>query len=176
MRDFAAKWTALPDWATARLELPDLAVTSVDGLEQMLVSGDLAALVAGGMTPVGFNEIASGDPYAIRLARDRALVVSARPIPIGSGWDAAGYGMTVMTGGYHVFAFSGSGIGDLLARATTLDPASTGPSAAVRFAGADAIVYRHGADALRVHVERGLAPYLWQWLTVALPGPASPAG
>jgi len=160
----------VPDWATARLTALGLEIDSVGGLEQILVSGDLAAAlrdIAGGAKPVGFYAIASGDPYAVRLARDRALVVSTREIAAGAGWQEPGYAATPVSGFYHVFDFSGPGIPTLLGRATTLDPGAASPSAAVGFAGINAVVYRHESqDRLRVHVERGLAPYLWQWLRV----------
>jgi sarcosine oxidase gamma subunit len=170
MRDLVATWTEVPDWATARLAAPGLEIRGVAGLEQLLVSGDLVAALrdlAEGAKPVGFHEVASGDPFAIRLARDRALIVSTREITASAGWREGGYAATPVSGGYHVFDVSGPGIADLLGRATTLDPGAASPSATVGFAGIAAVVYRHESeDRLRVHVERGLAPYLWQWLRV----------
>ena len=55
-----------------------------------------------------------------------------------------------------------------IARGTTLDPAGPpGASATLSFAGIGAIVYRRQRS-LRIHVDRGLAAYLWTWMeTVA---------
>jgi sarcosine oxidase gamma subunit len=169
MRDFATKWTAPPDW-TAWLTAPGLEITTVVGLEQALVSGDLAAALAdlaGGAEASGAYAVATGDPYALRLARDRALIVSSRPIACRVGWHPRGYAATPMSAGYHVFELAGSGLPGLLARATTLDLASASPSATIVFAGVAAILYRREGKA-RLHVERGLAPYLWRWLEVSV--------
>ncbi|MGN6538854.1 MAG: hypothetical protein ACTHKQ_24390, partial [Mesorhizobium sp.] len=52
----------------------------------------------------------------------------------------------------------------VIARAATLSPETTSASAAMLFAGVNAVVYRHGArNRLRVHVDCGLAAYLWEW-------------
>ena len=62
------------------------------------------------------------------------------------------------------FEASGAGVRDLLARAVTVDPDHPGPCAAMPFGGVMAVVYRHGdAGTLRIHVDRGLASYLWEW-------------
>jgi sarcosine oxidase gamma subunit len=54
---------------------------------------------------------------------------------------------------------------EIVKRATTISLATPGPCAAVHFAGIGAYLYRFGnAGAVRVHVDRGLVPYLWQWL------------
>lgn len=53
-----------------------------------------------------------------------------------------------------------------IARGTTLDPSQASASAALSFAGINAVVYRH-QDRLRVHVDRGLAAYLWTWMEQA---------
>jgi len=74
-----------------------------------------------------------------------------------------------MDAGLHVFEVEGEGLGRIVARATTLDPAGKSPLAALLFAGVHAVVYRHGTvGRLRVHVDRGLAAYLWEWLEKAV--------
>lgn len=169
MRDLAEKWIAPPHWATAAIAVPGLAVKSRIGLRQHLVSGDLAAWAGASKLPsrgVGAFGQVSGEAFCVQVARDRLLAVSAGPLDVAPGWHEAGFAVTPVSAGLHVFEAEGAALDGLVARATTLDPEARSPSAALTFAGAHAIVYRHG-DALRIHVERGLAPYLWGWMEKA---------
>ena len=79
------------------------------------------------------------------------------------GWHADGYAITDVSAMYHVFEFEGPDLADMIAEAMFVDPRAKSPSAATVFAGQQAIVY-HRDGRLRVHVERGFAPYVWQWL------------
>ena len=97
------------------------------------------------------------------IARDRMLVVNAPASSTPPGWHAEGYAITDVSAMYHVFEFEGPGLPDLIAEAMFVDPRAQSPSAATVFAGQQAIVY-HRDGKLRVHVERGFAPYIWQWL------------
>jgi hypothetical protein len=68
----------------------------------------------------------------------------------------------------HIFEIEGEGLAELWARATTLDVNGSTSSAAILFAGVAVFGCRHGrGDRLRIHVDRGLAPYLWKWLEQA---------
>lgn len=169
MRNLAEKWAVVPDWQEAAIVVPGLAIRSVAGLSQYLVSGDLDAWSkASGVSAKGVGAFgkAEGERYAAQAARDRMLVVSANPLDIEPGWHDAGFGVTVVSAGLQVFEAEGSAIADLIARATTLDPSAGSASATLSFAGANAVVYRHG-DRLRIHVDRGLASYLWTWMETA---------
>lgn len=167
MRDLAEKWPPMPEWDTAVIDTGTLRIRTLRGLEQRLVSGDLAAWalvsnMAG--SGVGYGEIARRDRYMVRIARDRALAVSKTPLDIADGWHGQGFAVSVLDAGLHVFEIAGPGTAGLLARATTLDPNGTSSSAAMLFADVHALVYRHdGPETVRVHVDRGLAPYLWEW-------------
>lgn len=171
MRDLAEKWSEMPRWASHALEAPGLTVRTLTGLSQLLVSGDLDAWnrKAGMQGPgVGALAVAAGDPYAVRLARDRILAIATSPFAIQPGWHDEGFAVTQVNAGLHVFQISGPSLPGLIARAVTVDPANAGPSAALSFAGVAASVYRHqGDDTVRVHVDRGLAGYLWTWLETA---------
>ncbi|PZO81222.1 MAG: hypothetical protein DI629_05225 [Mesorhizobium amorphae] len=175
MRDLAQKWTPVPHWAGARIETDGLSVTTVSVGEQTLVSGDLEAWshMSGLAAPgVGAFGLAQGQAYTVRLARDRLLAVSAAPLPHARGWHSSGFGVTGMNGGLHVFEVSGPDALRLIERGTSLAPGDRSRSASVPFAGASVILYRHG-EALRLHVERPLAPFLWRWMevtTAAMPG------
>lgn len=165
MRNLAEKWTAMPDWRTAVIDTPGLAIRSLTGLHQFLVSGDLVAWSkASGipLQPVGAFGTATGDTCTIQVARDRLLVVSAVPSPVAQGWHEQGFAVTTVSAGLLIFDIEGPAAADLVARATTLDPGKASASAAISFAGMNAVVYRHG-ERLRVHVDRGLAAYFWTW-------------
>ncbi|TPN82597.1 hypothetical protein FJ987_28230 [Mesorhizobium sp. CU2] len=167
MRNLAEKWPAVPDFATATLSRDGTSVHTVGGLNQLLVSGDLAAwskasALAG--EGVGAGALASGDKYMVRIARDRLVVVGGVPFPIQAGWHEAGFAVSVMDAGLHVFEIEGPGLAGLVARGTALDPAQTSRSAAILFAGVNVLFYRYGnRNRARLHVDRGLAPYLWEW-------------
>jgi sarcosine oxidase gamma subunit len=170
MRDLAEKWSAEPDWPSAKITAPGLLVREVPGLEQALVSGDLAAWTRqSGIDGPGAGAMAAtqGDRYAARLARDRLLVVSNAPLAITAGWNAEGFAVTPISSGLRVFEAEGPAVEAVVARGTTFDQRSTSASAALSFAGISAILYRHHGK-LRIHVDRGLAAYLWTWMeTVA---------
>ncbi|TPI22409.1 hypothetical protein [Mesorhizobium sp. B4-1-1] len=168
MRNLAEKWPAAPDWATATLSKGSVGVRTLGGLNQLLVSGDLAAwskasALAG--EGVGAGAIAFGDRYMVRIARDRVLAVGEQPFPVAAGWHAAGFAVTAMDAGLHVFEIEGPDLDRLIARGTALDPGAASRSASILFAGVDVLFYRFGnRHRARLHVDRGLAPYLWEWL------------
>lgn len=167
MLDNSARWRPEPDWENARLEGRTVAVRAVTGLAQRLVSGDLDRFLArhGLGCNVGALGLASGGRYAVRVARDRLLVVGLPASECADGWHADGYAVTTMGSALRVLDARGEGVRDLLARATTVDPDDPGPCAALRFFGLTCTVYFHGdAQTLRIHVERGLAASLWEWL------------
>lgn len=166
MRDLAQKWAAVPDWHEAAIEVPDLTVRTRTGLSQYLVSGDLDAWSnVSGLNARGTGAFgkADGDRYAVQVARDRLLVVSTGLPDMENGWNERGFGVTAISAGSHVFEAEGPAVPELVARATPLDHRAASASAAVFFGGAGAAVYRHNA-ALRIHVDRSLATYLWTWM------------
>lgn len=169
MRDLAEKWSVAPDWQSAAITTPGLAIRAVLDLNQLMVSGDLdvwtrASSIGG--TGVGAFGIAQGDRYAARLARDRLLVVSQSPLAIATGWHADGFAVTAISAGLQIFEAEGMALDAFIARGTTLDPAKPSASAALSFAGISAVVYRLDGK-LRIHVDRGLATYLWTWMETA---------
>lgn len=173
MPDPATAWAPPPDPATRRIEVPGLAVRQILGSSQTLVSGDLAAAAArAGVSAegVGALGLAEGETYSVRLARDRMLIVGTGETPLAAGWDPAGFAVTATDAGLAVFEIAGPLAEAVVARATTLPIAGTGPSAAVVFAGIAAVLYRHGTtETLRLHVDRGHAAFVWDWLDTLLP-------
>lgn len=169
MRDFAQKWTAFPDWQHARLSAPDWQARCLTGLSQVLVSGAL---------PKAWEELEAGDievglwglapaqaPYRVRIGRDRALLVSSRPIAFESGWNAAGWAATAAHDAFQVIEIQGAAVEEVIMEATSADLRSGSPSASVRFAGLQGVLlYRSAPDCARLHAEASYLPYLWHWL------------
>ncbi|ENN83875.1 hypothetical protein RHSP_41714 (plasmid) [Rhizobium freirei PRF 81] len=172
MVDHARKWDAAPDWSTAKLIGKDIAIWSIELPDQTLVSGDLAAFGRNAEMDgrgVGTFGHVDGEAYTIRLARDRLLAVGRLPQTVREGWNEAGFAITSFGGANHVFELSGEGQADLLARATSMALLDPGYSASVGFAFVPSVLYRHGPlNNLRLHVERGLAVYVWAWLKTVL--------
>ncbi|MDR6754948.1 hypothetical protein J2Y48_000221 [Mycoplana sp. BE70] len=166
MLDVAAKWQPEPDWAHARLAGRTIAVGAVNGVPQRLVSGDIDRFLARHDLgqEVGALGLAFGDRYAVRVARDRLLVIGLSASDLRDGWHDEGYAVSTVSSALRLFEAKGNGVRHLLAQATTIDPDNPGPCAAMPFAGVMGTVYRHGdAETLRIHVDRGLAAYLWEW-------------
>lgn len=161
MRDLAQSWPRIPDWTGTVYEGRGIRAVTVSGLTQHLVSGNLAPFG----DSIGALGIASGARAAIRIARDRILAVNAEPGLVTPGWHAEGFAATDVSALYHVFEIMGSGVPELLREALLIDPDNAGPSAAVMFAGLHAVLYCiESRDRLRLHVERGHAAYLVNWL------------
>jgi hypothetical protein len=164
MLDNAEKWPLEPDWSRAVLRGRDIEVRGLRGLAQLVVSGDIEGFAERHGLPasVGALGVARGDRYALRVARDRIAVVG---VTDALGWHPAGYAVTSMSGALHVLEFRGSALPDLVARATTIDPRDPGPSASIVFAGVTSYLYFHeDYKMLRLHIDRGLASYVWTWL------------
>ncbi|TPK91515.1 sarcosine oxidase subunit gamma family protein [Mesorhizobium sp. B2-4-17] len=167
MLDNPQKWSPTPDWTTASLEGDGFSIRTLHGLTQCLVSGDLGAFSNkhGLDLGVGALGVVRGDRYAVRMARDRLSAFGLSEEEMGAGWHQDGYAVTQMSAALHIFEFSGPQVLQLVARATTIDPRNPGPCAAVQFAGITSCLYFHESrERLRLHLDRGLAAYMWLWL------------
>lgn len=166
-------WARLPDQEKHRLDAPAVTIRNIVGLTQYMVSGNLkaaakrAAVDADGVGALG---LATGERYSVRLALDRLLIVSAAEGLFEYGWHDAGYAVTGMSSALEAFEFSGPFSLEIIKRATALSHTGPSPCAATSFAGVMAYVYCFGdSEKVRVHLDRGLAPYLWNWLQAVLP-------
>ena len=166
MRDLTSSWRAVPDWQHAQLDQNDITVRSLSLGSQHLVSGNLAGFSAKVHLPdegAGAFGHVSGERYALRIARDRVLVVNGPAEAMDAGWHEDGYAVTDVSAMYHVFEITGDGIEAMIGEAMFIDPNGQSASASTMFAGQGAVVYYHDGR-LRVHIERGFAPFIWQWL------------
>lgn len=108
------------------------------------------------------NELRGDGDRWLWLAPDRALCIGAIEPPAGFVSD--------VTDGLASFEIAGPRAVDILAMASTLDPALLAPGrcAQTLFAGIKVVLYASGSrDTLRLHAERSFAPYLLEWFTQA---------
>ena len=160
MLDLAQTWPRIPNWQEIAEVSPGLTLTTIVGLRQYLVSGNLAPFGDG----IGAFGLAGSENAVLRVARDRLLVVNPDPARVAAGWHADGYAMTDVSAMYHVFELSGPELDGLIGEAVLIDPQNGGPSAATMFAGLQAFVYWQAEGRLRVHIELPHATHLFSWL------------
>ena len=178
MLDRGSFWTPAPE-QDAGLAVQGLRVTVVPGLHQFLLSGDptaISGLVGATVQPrVGFNDIAVGTTYAAAVARDRTLIISDQPLDVAEGWNPASrMAATVMDDAWAILDCEGADLDDLVSMATTIDRSERTPSSALLFASVSCLAYRYGSpSALRLHVERPLAPFLLEWIRRSMEGLAT---
>ena len=148
------------DWRPARradelvIDRPRLEARSLAGLGQTLVSGDAAAGIAAlapGAPILGLYALAPASPHALRIARDRALLVTPQPINADEGWRD-GWSATPVDDGWAIVEVAGADAGLALMQGTSADLAGGSPSAAVMFAGQRCLLARVEAG-FRLHVE-----------------------
>lgn len=167
--DFAAKWPAPPDWDRACIEVEGVRVTARTRVHQLLIGGRLDA-AAEALCPqaqaTGLWEISQRDETLVRLARDRALLVTPAPVAVEAGWREPGWCATDMSDAWRVFEIAGPRVEDLVARAVTADFRAGSPSAAILFANVEAVLYRKDETIARLHVDTALAAYAWRWMEV----------
>ncbi len=159
------------DWAPARragdalMARPGFAVRARTGLGQTLISGDLEAALkalARGAPLLGLYATAPRGRHALRIGRDKALLVTSAPIAVAEGWRD-GWCATAVDDGWVVVDVEGPGAGLVLMQGTSADLAAGSPSAAVLFAGRRCLLL--GAEkGFRLHVEAPWFDALMTWL------------
>ena len=153
-------------WAEAPVSLrgPGLVVRVLPPVPQVMVSGDLDGFLARHALPPAGGRLArmSGGRYALRLARHRMLVIGMDLAPDAAVW-VEGCALTPMTGALAGIEITGPDAMALFARGTAVDPAGNSPSASLSFAGIPLSAHFE-ADALRLHLDRGLVAYLMGWI------------
>lgn len=160
MLDRSAFWSTAPEVLTG----PGLTVRVLPPAPQLMVSGDLTGFLARHDLPPAAGLLAkvTGDRFALRLARSRMLVVGPDLPPEAAGW-VDGCALSPMTGALAIMEITGPDAMALYARGTAVDASTASPSAALVFAGITVIACRHDG-ALRLHLDRGLVPYLMAWI------------
>jgi hypothetical protein len=163
-------WPPIGDSAPAWvIDRDDLRVEQLDGLHQSLVSGALpaaAALVGAELPGLGLFADSALPNCAVRVARDRMLLVGPQPLNAEPGWHEPGFALSSVDNGLQAYALSGASVTALLRAGTAIDPCASSPCASLLFGGFTAIAYRC-QGLLRLHVERSLAHAFEAWLRQA---------
>ena len=121
------------NWRPARrtegllIDRPRLTARAVNGRGQTLVSGDLHAAIAA-LAPcaplLGLFCVAPEDAHALRIASDRALLVTPAPLAAAEGWRG-GWCVTGLDHGFVAIDVAGADAPSALARG----PRRTSPPA-----------------------------------------------
>ena len=141
----------------------------------MLISGDLGAAIAAlapGAPLLGLYAPAPAGAHALRIARDRALLVTPAPLGAADGWRD-GWCATAVDDGWAAIDVEGPDAPSALAQGTSADLAAGSPSAAVLFAGFRCLLAADGRGlpaACRGAVAGGAAHLAGRGVT----GPSSP--
>jgi sarcosine oxidase gamma subunit len=159
------------DWGPARypegtlIDRPRLIVRAIEGRGHALLSGDLEAglaALAPGAPLLGLHGFAPEGPHALRIARDRALLVTPARLGAQDGWRD-GWCATAVDDGWTAVEVEGADAPLVLMQGTSADLAAGSPSAALRFAGLVCLLIRTERG-FRLHVERGWLEALLTWL------------
>lgn len=131
-----------------------------------LMSGDLAAAIASlspGAPILGLGGQCDGGNFAVRIARDRALLVNEAPFDARPGWYAAGYAVSAAADQWQSFTLNGAGAAQVIAEGTAVDLDGASPSAALLFAGQSCLLLRR-AGGFVIFAETPRAWALAEWL------------
>ncbi len=163
------------DWRPARfpegslIPKPRLAMRVLDGLGATLISGDLDAAIAAlapGAPLLGLYASAPEGAHALRIARDRALLVTPAPLSAPEGWrptGESGWCATPVDDGWAAIAIEGEDAPLVLMQATSADLVAGSPSAAVRVFGTTCLLAQMPAG-FRLQVECMRLEGLLAWL------------
>ena len=142
-----------------------LSAHAVTGRGQTLISGNLDAglgALAAGAPMLGLYGLVCEGPHALRIARDRALLVTEAPLAVADGWRD-GWCATAVDDGWAIVDVEGDDAPLALMQATGADLSVNSPSAALRVVGLNALLVRT-ASGFRLHVERTWLEALLSWL------------
>lgn len=135
--------------------------------QAMLVSGDLEVAlpaVAKGAPLLGLLETCPDTgPFALRIARDRALVCSDAPLAVAVGWHDAGFAVSRADDLYLTVRLEGDRC-DLVLAALL---GTMGPSvSAMTLAGESACLLCRAGATVEIRVPRSEAAALWRRMAV----------
>lgn len=167
MRDRGTYFAPVRDWAQESVDNNGKRVEFGVPRQVLIVSGNVNAFLSRrGLHPLGARDCSENDTYALRLAPERVLYVSADAAPIDQGWSQAGYAVADMTDGTVLCDVSGPRALELLQQGTSYDLTSTdtrpNESCNILFAGLRVAIVRRD-EGWRLHIERPYATALWSW-------------
>lgn len=164
MRNDTMRWAAASEADRPSVGNDDARISIYRPQRQTLVSGPYsAALNRTRMgAAVGWPEDASGAAYAVRLRRDRILVINGSAVV--DGWHSdGGLAVSEMTFAYAIIDLDGPKSLDILRQGTEL---TLSPSASVarEFSGFGIFLYSRGINSFRLHVRRSHLEAIWSLL------------
>ena len=131
-----------------------------------LVSGNLdAALkdIAPGAREAGLCAEVGDGSIALRIGRDKALLVTNDPIDHKSAWNFNGYAVSPADDCYCLLAVSGDGAEMFLAQGTACNLTNASPSPAILFAGEQALLVRNQSS-FHLYVDRAHLTFITSWI------------
>ncbi len=157
------------NWPPARraegtlIDRPRLQARALSGRGSALISGDIEAAIgalAPGAPILGLYALAPEGAHALRIACDRALLVTPAPLGAADGWRE-GWCVTSVDDGWAAVDVFGPDAPLALVQGTSADLDGGSPSAALLFVGLRCLLVRTETG-FRLHVE---APWLEALLT-----------
>jgi len=158
-------WTNRTPSSGDRMEGRGAVVTCAAPGGAVMISGDLEAALAAlapGAPFVGLGARIPEGPFALCIARDRALVVTEAPLALTPGWHES-YAATPADDLYLCMIVEGEEAGTVAAAATGAPLDASSSSAMVLFAGTPCLVAK-GSDGFLVWAQRPDAAYLWSFM------------
>jgi hypothetical protein len=155
-------WTNTSPEPGQRADYPGLTVTCDAPVGAQMISGDLEAalaVLAPGAPVLGCGAPAPQGPHAIRVARDRAILVTPAPLVVQPGWHGS-YALSLADDLYATIILSGPRADEIASACTATPLDGSSASAATLFAGVGALVTRRGGT-LAVRVQWPEAASLW---------------
>jgi len=164
--DMAQKWMPVPLWDEVAESTAGLAMRTLSLPAVHVVTGKLHMAERQMGLPrdlIGWPEVAQGERYAVRLGRDKALVVGMPELT--AGWHAQGFGVSPSESAGVVFEIKGPLMPRWLALGSEFGLSRASRAATRQFGAFGTVMYRHGDPmTLRVHVSRPLATAFLTWL------------
>lgn len=141
--------------------------SALDGEGALLISGDLdvaIAEIAKGAPVLGLLETGpETGPFALRIARDRALLCSDLPLQVRAGWQDAGFAVSAADDLYFAIRLEGEKSGLVLAGLLGDVVASR---SALTLTGESACLLSRRGDGIDIRVPRAEASALWSRISV----------
>lgn len=158
-------WTNQSPVAGHSADYPGLCVACAEPTGALMISGDLMAALtalAPGAPMLGCGAQAPQGAHAIRIARDRALLVTPEPLDADAGWYGV-YAISLADDLYSVITLSGPRAEEIASACTSVPLDGSSASATTLFGGIGAHVTRSG-DTLVIRVQAPDAAALWSLL------------
>ena len=154
MRDDSAKWLPAKGLDRPEYQTDSVRLSIFKPIRQTLLSGPVEKCLA--LVDVddayGWPDPVPDGPYALRLRRDRILMVNGPELE--DGWQG-GVAVSDVTDGYAVIAVDGPDAFALLQRGTEISAMVTSASVSRMFAGFGVFLSAAGEKQFRLHVARG---------------------